>query len=61
MTELVPLFAPPEGIEWVVLLVVVLLLFGAGKLPDIARNTGRAIRIFKAEAKALHDEDKTDS
>lgn len=58
MAQLIPLLAPPEGMEWILLLAVVILLFGAGKLPDLARNAGRAIRIFKAETKALREDNE---
>lgn len=37
--------------------VVVLVLFGAGKLPGFARSLGQSLRIFKAEAKAMKDDD----
>ena len=33
--------------EWLVILVIVLLVFGAGKLPDIGDALGRSIRNFK--------------
>ena len=33
------------------------LLVGATKLPDLARGSGRALRIFKAETKGLMDDD----
>lgn len=58
MAPLIPMLAPPEGMEWVLILAVVILLFGARKLPDLARSTGQAIRIFKSEAKALREDDK---
>ena len=35
--------------EIIVLLVVVLVLFGAKRLPDSARSLGRSMRIFKSE------------
>lgn len=38
--------------ELIILLVVLVLLFGAKKLPDAARGLGRSLRIFKAEVKA---------
>jgi sec-independent protein translocase protein TatA len=43
--------------EILVVLGVVLLLFGGKKLPELARGSGRALRIFKTEVKALHDDD----
>ncbi|MDD7916353.1 Sec-independent protein translocase subunit TatA [Actinomycetospora callitridis] len=42
--------------HWLVILVVVLLLFGAKRMPDAARGIGRSLRIFKAETKALTDD-----
>jgi sec-independent protein translocase protein TatA len=49
--------------EIVLILAVIILLFGATKLPELARGSGRALRIFKAETKGLMDDDdesKTD-
>ncbi len=37
---------------WIVILVVIL-LFGAKRLPDVARGVGRSLRIFKAETEGL--------
>ncbi|MPZ61826.1 MAG: twin-arginine translocase TatA/TatE family subunit [Propionibacteriales bacterium] len=47
----------PQGAEWLIILAIVILLFGAAKLPDLARSTGRSLRIFKAETKGLTDDD----
>ncbi len=46
--------------EILLILAVVILLFGAKKLPELARGSGRALRIFKAETKGLHDDDSTE-
>ncbi|MGO1379839.1 MAG: Sec-independent protein translocase subunit TatA [Corynebacterium sp.] len=35
--------------EILIILLVVLLLFGAAKLPTLARSAGRSMRIFKSE------------
>lgn len=43
--------------EILLVLAVVLLLFGAKKLPELARGSGRALRIFKTEVKGLSDDD----
>jgi sec-independent protein translocase protein TatA len=43
--------------ELLIVLVIVVLLFGASKLPDLARGSGRALRIFKAETKGLNTDD----
>lgn len=41
----------------IVLVVVLILLFGAKRLPDAARSLGRSLRIMKAETKGLIDDD----
>jgi sec-independent protein translocase protein TatA len=41
-----------------VLVVVLILLFGAKRLPDAARSLGRSLRIIKAETRSLHDDDR---
>jgi sec-independent protein translocase protein TatA len=43
--------------ELIIILVIVVLVFGASKLPELARGSGRALRIFKAETKGLNDDD----
>jgi len=46
--------------EIILILLVIVLLFGAKKLPELARGSGRALRIFKAETKGLLDDDDDD-
>ncbi|MGH3671403.1 MAG: Sec-independent protein translocase subunit TatA [Pseudonocardiaceae bacterium] len=48
----------PSGWELIVLLAVLVLLFGATKLPTAARSIGQSIRIFKAETKSARTEDQ---
>jgi sec-independent protein translocase protein TatA len=43
--------------ELLLILAIVVLVFGASKLPELARGSGRALRIFKAETKGLNDDD----
>lgn len=51
-----------RGPELLILVLVVVLLFGAKRLPDAARSVGRSLRIFKAETKGLIDgEDAPDT
>lgn len=47
--------------ELIIILVVVLLLFGAKRLPDTARGLGRSLRIFKTEVKGMHDDEEPKS
>ncbi len=42
----------------IVLVLLVLLLFGAGKLPSLARNVGKSMRIFKSEVEELRGDEK---
>lgn len=44
---MVPYLALPEGGEWIVILVIVVLLFGAKKLPELTKNAARAMNEFK--------------
>ena len=55
-----PEIGMPQGAEWLVILAIVILVFGAAKLPDLARGTGQALRIFKSETKGLIDNDDDD-
>jgi len=57
MTQVVPLIGAPGAPEIILILLVIVLLFGAKKLPELARGSGRALRIFKAETKGLLDDD----
>lgn len=41
-----------------ILLIVILVLFGAKRLPDSARSLGRSMRIFKSEMKEMGTEEK---
>ena len=40
------------------LLLVVVVLFGAKRLPDSARSLGKSMRIFKSEMNEMKDESK---
>lgn len=47
--------------HWAILIVVLVLLFGAKKLPDAARSVGRSLKILKAETKGLREDDDSES
>ncbi len=42
-----PLIGMPGPGEWIIILVIVLLIFGGRKIPEIARGLGEGIRNFK--------------
>ncbi|MDP3950795.1 Sec-independent protein translocase subunit TatA [Microbacterium sp.] len=45
------------GWHLLVLVLVVLLLFGAAKLPALAKSMGQSARLFKGEMKAMKEDD----
>ncbi|WP_458209450.1 Sec-independent protein translocase subunit TatA/TatB [Haladaptatus sp. NG-SE-30] len=48
VVETIPLFGPvPGGMELAVILLIAVLLFGANKIPKLARSTGEAMGEFK--------------
>ncbi|MBQ0984301.1 Sec-independent protein translocase subunit TatA [Streptomyces sp. F63] len=48
-----------KPLEIVLIVLVILLLFGAKKLPDMARSLGKSARILKSEAKAMKKDGET--
>lgn len=47
--------------HWAVLAFVMIMLFGAKRLPDAARSLGKSLRIIKSELGELHNDVKTDA
>jgi sec-independent protein translocase protein TatA len=47
-----------SGPDLLIILAIVVLVFGASKLPDLARGSGQALRIFKAEARGMKDDEE---
>ena len=45
--------------ELLIIALLLLVLFGAKRLPDSARSLGRSLRIFKAETKGLRSDNDT--
>lgn len=46
--------------ELAVILIVVIAVLAAKRLPDLARSAGKSARILKAEARAAKDQEKLD-
>ncbi|GAA3113897.1 hypothetical protein GCM10010466_01240 [Planomonospora alba] len=44
--------------ELIIIGLILVLLFGAKKLPEAARGLGRSLRIFKAETSKLREDDE---
>ena len=53
-----PLFVGglPGGMEWAVLLLIAVLLFGANKIPKLARSSGQAIGEFQKGREEIETE-----
>ncbi|MCK9473227.1 twin-arginine translocase TatA/TatE family subunit [Sulfurimonas sp.] len=47
----------PGGQELLIILAIVVLLFGAKKIPELAKGLGKGIKNFKAEMKNDDDEE----
>ena len=47
----------PGGWEWLIIVVVLVALFGAKRLPELARSVGQSARVFKGEMKGMRDDD----
>jgi len=45
---------------WIIVAIVIVLLFGAPKLPALAKSLGQSMRIFRGEVKSMKDESKSD-
>ena len=41
------LFGMPTGSEWIIILVIVLLLFGGKKIPELMKCLGKGVKMFK--------------
>lgn len=63
MTNLLLLGFLPSGSEWIIIALVILLLFGGKKIPELMRGLGKGVRSFKEgvnEAKEEIDKAKED-
>ena len=47
-----------KGWEWLIILAIVLLLWGAPKLPGLAKSMGESIRLFRKEVKTTDSKNK---
>jgi sec-independent protein translocase protein TatA len=47
--------------HWAIIAILVVVLFGAKKLPDAARSLGKSMRIFKSEMREMQTESKADA
>lgn len=56
LTTLPLIFANFRGWEWLIILLVVLLLFGGKKIPELMRGVGRGIHSFRQGMEEAKDE-----
>lgn len=47
----------PQGADWIVIILIVVVLFGGTQIPKLARSLGQAQKEFKAGLKESADED----
>ncbi len=47
LNSMILLFSMPGGMEWVIIVIAVLILFGGRKIPEFMRGLGKGIREFK--------------
>lgn len=54
--NIIPAIGMPTGWEWIIILIVVLLLFGGKKIPELMRGLGKGVKSFKEGIKEAKDE-----
>ncbi|KAB1660176.1 twin-arginine translocase TatA/TatE family subunit [Pseudoclavibacter chungangensis] len=54
------MFANLSGWHFLILLVIILLLFGAPKLPALAKSLGQSMRILRGEMRSAKEESAAD-
>jgi sec-independent protein translocase protein TatA len=58
MNNLLLFWGVPGGMEWIIILLIVLVLFGANRLPQLAKGMGESIRNFKQGMAETEAEDE---
>ncbi len=56
MTELLLLNLLPSGSEWIFIVVIILLLFGGKKIPELMKGLGKGVKSFKEGVNEAKDE-----
>lgn len=54
------LLSMPGGGEWLIIALVIILLFGARKIPDLAKGLGKGMREFKEAKDGIKKEMEND-
>jgi sec-independent protein translocase protein TatA len=50
----------PQGWEWIIILIAILLLFGGKKIPELMKGIGKGVKGFKEGMKNIEDEIKSE-
>ncbi|GAA1542490.1 MULTISPECIES: Sec-independent protein translocase subunit TatA [Brevibacterium] len=48
----------PSFVQIAIVILIIVIIFGAPKLPGLARSLGQSMKIFKSEVKDLRDDDE---
>ena len=56
MTNLLLLGFLPSGSEWVIIALLILLLFGGKKIPELMKGLGKGVRSFKEGVKGVEND-----
>ncbi|MDR1527840.1 MAG: twin-arginine translocase TatA/TatE family subunit [Dysgonamonadaceae bacterium] len=54
------LLSMPQGWEWIIILIVILLVFGGKKIPELMKGIGKGIKGFKDGMKNIEDDIKSE-
>ena len=54
------LLSMPGGSEWLILFIIILLLFGGKKIPELMKGIGKGVKGFKDGLKDIEDEINSD-
>lgn len=58
LSAMIPALSLPGGAEWIIIALVVLLLFGGKKIPELMKGLGKGVRSFKDGLNDATDEVK---
>ena len=56
MLSLLGLISMPGPAEWIIILIIALIIFGPGKLPEVGKGIGKALREFKRASKGVTED-----
>lgn len=53
MKDIALAFGLPGGFEWILIVLIIVLLFGSRKIPELARSLGEAVKEFRKSSREL--------